>query len=307
MDPSPLADVTVIIPAYRAADTIDRALASVAAQTLKPKATVVVDDGSPDNTYDRARGWQDRLPGTRLTVLRQVNSGPGAARNRALAEARTAWVAFLDADDEWLPGKLERSMAFANTGQYQLIAHDSVEVDGSQERRIECARRFEASAAPFVELYRRGFIDTATVVASTEAVREAGGFDVALPNAQDFDLWLAILSRPGARFVVFGDVLSRYHRTPGSVMSHIDRRRNCCLMIARRHVGALAHHPGSPFLSLVFRTVAVHREAIVAYRLKSDLRGILRTLFALAGTLPSICLWYLVRRPASAEQPHVAD
>jgi len=275
------ADVTVIVPAFRAASTIDRALASVAAQTLKPRAVVVVDDGSPDDTFERAQAWQGRVNGVALTTLKQPNSGPGAARNRALLEARTEWVAFLDADDEWLPTKLERSMAHAEAGRYVLVAHDSVEVEGGTERRLDCARRFQAARSPFVGLYRRGFIDTATVVARLDAVRSAGGFDTSLPNAQDFDLWLAMLSPPEARFFVFDEVLSRYHRTPGSIMSHIDRRLDCCMIIARRYAPSLAAHAGSPLASLMFRTLAIHREAVEAHYAKGDWIAVMRTMLAL--------------------------
>lgn len=299
-------DVTVIIPAFRAAATIDRAMASVASQTLRPRAVVVVDDGSPDNTFDRALAWQGRIDGTTITVLQQPNSGPGSARNRALAEAQTEWVAFLDADDEWLPDKLERSMAHADTGQYVLIAHDSVEVQNGEERRLDCARRFRDSPIPFVGLYRRGYIDTATVVARLEAVRTAGGFDTSLPNAQDFDLWLAMLSSPKSRFIVFDDVLSRYHRMPGSVMTHIDRRRSCCMVIARRYALHLAAHPGSPLASLWFRTLAVHHEAIRAHYANGNLAGAFRSVLALAPNLVASSVGYLAGRLRGASSRSIS-
>jgi glycosyltransferase involved in cell wall biosynthesis len=298
------ADVTVIVPAWRAAKTIDRALDSIAAQTLKPRAVVVVDDGSPDDTFSKARAWRDRFNGIRLVVLRQDNAGPGAARNRALAEARTEFVAFLDADDEWLPEKLARSMACMKSGDYVLVAHDSVEVDGDRVMPIDCARRFRAAGAtPYVGLYRRGFIDTATVLARTDVVRAAGGFDATLPNGQDFALWLAMLADPGARFLVFDEALSRYHRTPGSVMSHIDRRRRCCMAIARRHVFDLRRHPGLPLASLWFRTVAVHKEAFDAHRARNDMIAAMRTLLALPANLIAASAAYLFGRPP-ALRPH---
>jgi glycosyltransferase involved in cell wall biosynthesis len=276
--PSVNADVTVIVPAYRAAATIGRALASVAAQTLPPRAAVVVDDGSPDDTFGKAEAMRPRMAAVDLKVIRQVNEGPGAARNRALAEATTEYVAFLDADDEWLPEKIERSMAKIESGGYVLVAHDSLEVRDGRETRLDCAARFRAHAdAPFVGLYRRGFIDTSTVVARRNAVMAAGGFDTTLANGQDFALWLAMLARPDARFLVFDEVLSRYHITSGSIMSHVERRRRCCMTIARRYVPALRDHPGSPLASLWFRTLAVHREAAAAHARRGAWLHALRT------------------------------
>lgn len=273
------ADVTVIVPAYRAAATIGRALASVAAQSLPPRAAVVVDDGSPDDTFACAEAMRPRMGGIALKVIRQSNAGAGAARNRALVEAATEYVAFLDADDEWLPEKLARSMARMTECDYVLVAHDSVEVRDGRETRLDCAARFRAyAAAPFVGLYRRGFIDTSTVIARRAAVMEAGGFDTTLANGQDFALWLAMLARPAARFLVFDEVLSRYHITSGSIMSHVERRRRCCMQIARRYAPALRAHPGSPLASLWFRTLAVHREAMTAHLARHETAAALRAL-----------------------------
>mgnify|MGYP002632345418 CR=1 FL=1 len=253
------ADVTVIIPAYRAENTIDRALQSVVAQTCRPRACVVVDDGSPDATLAAASSWQGRMEDIALTVIHQDNAGAGAARNRALREAQTAYVAFLDADDEWLPEKLARCMARLTDTATVLVAHDSFSVEDGIETRLDCARRFRASAAaPFVGLYRRGYIDTATVVVRREAVLAAGGFDTGLPNAQDFDLWLAMLKDPAVKYEVFDDALSRYHITAGSIMSHVEHRRRCCIDIALRYAPDLRCHPGSALASLWFRILAIH-------------------------------------------------
>ena len=277
------ADVSVIIPAYRAQSCIGRALDSVARQTLKPRAAIVVDDGSPDGTYDTARGHAGRMGEVELVVIRQDNAGAGAARNRALAEAGTRYVAFLDADDEWLPEKLARSMAYLAAGDYVLVAHDSVMVRDGIETRIPCAARFRAAAAaPFVGLYRRGFIDTSTVVARRDAVLAGGGFDTSLANAQDFELWLAMLKDPGTRFEVFDEPLSRYHVTAGSIMSHVERRRRCCVEIARRYAFDLKRHRGSPLMSLWFRILAVHYEAVAAHRARGDRAGV----FCAAARLP---------------------
>ena len=104
--PAPTPTLSVIIPLYQAEATIDRAIDSVLAQTLRPLEIIVVDDGSTDAGPDRVRARAD----PRIVLIAQANAGCGAARNAGLAAARGDFVAFLDADDEWLPRFLERAV-----------------------------------------------------------------------------------------------------------------------------------------------------------------------------------------------------
>jgi len=251
------ADVSVIIPAYRARLSIGRALASVIAQTLKPQAVIVVDDGSDDGTFDAAESMRAQMTDIAFTVVAQKNLGAGAARNRGLTEATTTYVAFLDADDEWLPQKIARSVtALDNTGQV-LVAHDyhRVEANGT-EHTVKCAQRFKQAQDPFSHFFRLGFIATSTVVVQRDAVLAAGGFDETLETAQDFDLWLKILAG-GAHFSVFDEALTRYHVTDGSISSFTARRLACSQRIACRHAPSLP--------DLWYRLLAVHYEAFAAF------------------------------------------
>ncbi|MSO54317.1 MAG: glycosyltransferase family 2 protein [Rhodospirillales bacterium] len=301
------ADVSVILPAFRAEATIRRALASVAAQTLRPKEVVVIDDGSSDRTADEARAMAGALGSITLRVFRQDHAGPGAARNRALREATGTFVAFLDADDEWLPAKIARSIAFL-TEDLVLVAHDGIIVsaDGAQSLNA-CAQRFVEHRDPFVTLYRKGFIDTCSVVARRDTVIAVGGFDESLPNAQDFDLWLKMLAQPGNRFLVFAEALVRYHLTPGSVMSHVDRRLACCLTIAGRYIPALKARPGAVLASVIFRGLAIHHEAAVAHWGRGRLFNALRVLLSAPLHLLGLTLDTLLpNRDVPARKPILA-
>ena len=273
------ADVAVIMPAYKAEATIARALGSVAAQTVKPREVVVVDDGSPDGTSAAVEAMMGAMNGIDLKLFRQDNAGAGAARNRALKEATATWVAFLDADDEWLPAKIERSMAVLEAGNYTLVAHDYEENRDGVKTHAECARRFMAAGDdPLGELYRRGYIDTCSVVTEREAVLAVGGFDATLPVGQDFDLILKVLERDGATFTVFPDPLVRYYITPGSITSNTDRRLACQMRILLRHAPALKR---GRLRSVLFRTLAVHKEALDAHRMHGRWGGVVRTLIKL--------------------------
>jgi glycosyltransferase involved in cell wall biosynthesis len=102
-----MADVSVIIPLHNKGRYIGRALDSVFAQMYGDFEVVVVDDGSSDDGPDIVRQYTDQ----RLRLIRQENAGPGAARNRGMGETTGHYVAFLDADDEWLPDFLKVTVA----------------------------------------------------------------------------------------------------------------------------------------------------------------------------------------------------
>ncbi len=252
------ADVSVIIPAYRASASIARALASVAGQTCKPREVIVVDDGSDDGTIEAVEAMAGQMNGIALIVVKQDNRGAGAARNRALAQATSTYVAFLDADDEWLGEKIARSMAMLEGSGHVLVGHDYIRVAASgAEQLIECARLFQQTDDPLAGLFRRGFIATSSVVVRRDAVAAAGGFDESLATAQDFDLWLKILAMDGASFTIFPEALTRYHVTSGSITSFTARRTACSLIIAHRHAPTV--------IDLCFRILVIHYEALRAY------------------------------------------
>lgn len=122
--------ISVIIPAYNSANSISNAIASCMRQTLMPHEIIVVNDGSTDNTTDIVASFSN------ITLLSlTVNSGPSKARNMGWNVASGAIVAFLDADDEWKPNKLEEiSKVFANNPEIQLLGH-AYDIKGRQGRK----------------------------------------------------------------------------------------------------------------------------------------------------------------------------
>lgn len=258
-------DVSVVIPAYRAEATIAATLRSVFAQTLKPREIVIVDDGSDDGTLAAIESVLDESPGIALHVLQQENRGAGAARNAAIAHARATYIAFIDADDVWLPAKLERSMHHIETTGVTLSAHDYFDVTPAGEVHVDCVRRFNEPPDPYTSLYIKGYIPSCSVVAERDAINRIGGFDDSLRNAQDFELWLRLLRQPGARFEVFGEPLLKYHHSPGGIMSFTERRLTCCTRIAVMHYDAIRARARRPLGVLLHRLAAIHVEAFRSY------------------------------------------
>ena len=117
--------VSVVIPCYRSATTIRRALLSVINQTLRPLEVILVDDGSGDGTLDVLRDLCDEFGANWIQVLEfGVNQGAAAARNAGWDMARGDYVAFLDSDDAWLPEKIEYQWNFMLTHvHYSLTGH----------------------------------------------------------------------------------------------------------------------------------------------------------------------------------------
>ena len=177
-----------------------------------------------------------------------------------------------------------------------LVAHDGWIVSDGKETLNACARRFRQGADPFVQLYRKGYIDTCSVVARRDAVEDAGGFDENLPNAQDFDLWLAMVREPGTPFTVFDEALVRYHAGDGGIMGHTERRLTCCLKIARRYAPDLRRRPGSALVSLGYRVLALHVEAIAAYKKRGRFWALARTVLFLPINLIRAGAWAMVAR-----------
>ena len=99
--------ISVIMPAYNALPYIDQAIRSVLDQDYPNIELIVVDDGSRDGTPELAEQFGDRVK-----VLRQKNAGPAAARNKGIAASRGDFIAFLDADDVWLPGKASMQVQY---------------------------------------------------------------------------------------------------------------------------------------------------------------------------------------------------
>jgi teichuronic acid biosynthesis glycosyltransferase TuaG len=278
------ADVSVVMPAYNNADTVARALASIAAQTVPPREAQAV------------RAMAGRMGPVTLRLFRQQNSGAGAARNRAIAEARGEWLAFLDADDEWLPAKIERSLAETVAAGLVMSSHNLIGVGPQGEAPIDSRARYLANPGdPYRTLFLRGFISSSTVLVRRDAVVGVGGFDATLRSAQDYELWLAVLAGAGGRFVTFADPLLRYTLAESGITSLLDRKFACSLAILRRHMGVLKRLPGPVLGPLVLRTLIIHWEAMSGHRA----RGNLLKALAYAARFPFTLAGLLARLPAA--------
>lgn len=266
-------DISVIVPAYQAEKTIARALDSVLGQTALPAEIIVIDDGSQDGTLDVVKGYVVKQTACDIRLFEQENLGAGAARNRGLTASAQPLVAFLDADDEWLPDKLSRSLAEMASADADLVSHDYLRVEDEGSAYISCAQNFSRRPDPFVDYFLRGYIATSTVVARRSLLADVGGFDPSLRAGQDYELWLAVIARTGVRHHVFAEAHTRYHVTANSITSHVERRRRAAMRILRRHLAALKGRSRYPWLVGVARVAIICLQAAQAHRGAGNMSG----------------------------------
>lgn len=207
---------TVVIPAYNAADDIKKTLDSVARQTFTLFDIVVIDDGSTDGTGQVVSEWASGYSDIRVTVYRQPNLGPAAARNRGIEVASSPYIAFLDSDDRWSNRKLEQVHAvLSNSKEIDVLAHDVKVIHKDGTSTYEEA----GPHGDYRDLLLQGnCLYTSGTIVRTESLRKAGGFreDPRLTSVEDYDLWLR-LAYSGAEFRFVNEALTEYDVRKGGI------------------------------------------------------------------------------------------
>lgn len=244
--------VSVVIPAFNSEAFIGDALASIAAQTLTDVEVLVVDDGSTDGTIREAERWAGKLD---LTVVRQANAGPSAARNNGIRRARAARCALLDADDLMLPDLLAAQVAALDANPSVGLVVTDVETFDDRGTLLPARWRFEADDDPLERLVMENYVTTSAVMAPTACFIDAGLFPEDRRVAEDYELWLRMAVR--WRVALIDRPLVRYRYTSGSLSADRLFSAECALDVIqtfwRQHTEYRAAHP-----QLAHRSLARH-------------------------------------------------
>jgi len=181
----------VIIPVYNGDAYVSKAIESVLKQQPLPRAIIVVDDCSTDQTRSVVEEFGDKIK----FIRHRKNRGLPAARNTGIQGGDSELIAFLDADDAWAEGKTEKQIkAFRDNPEIGLCYTDVVECD-SRLNPIRPKRGFRRREGEYVfsELFLEAFpIPPSTAMVRREAFDVCGLFDESMLKAQDYECWLRI-------------------------------------------------------------------------------------------------------------------
>ena len=259
MPAAPAPAVTVVIPAYNRAVSIRAAIESVLRQTWTDFELVVVDDGSTDGTLAAAAAVTD--PRLRL-IESPRNQGAAGARNLGVAEARGAWVAFQDSDDEWLPTKLEKQMARltapgaafvgAYCGLLTLGGLDDRAGERLRLRYVPDPAIVPAEGDILAPLLFANMISTQTLVVRRDVILELGRFDADTTPIEDWDFVIRLSRRGPIAFVDEPLVHQRF--SPNSITRDTARRLTSRIRLVEKNLDAFAAHPA--LLARQYRIIA---------------------------------------------------
>jgi glycosyltransferase involved in cell wall biosynthesis len=213
------------MPVYNGARFVATAISSALGQTRKPDEIVIVNDGSKDDTIAVIESGF----GGAVTLVSQKNAGPAAARNHGVRLSRGHWLAFLDADDEWHPAKLERQLRFASDPAVGVISCGKVyegfdRPAGAPTQLLGANAQASVSPVRFDDLWPRNRIGMSCALCRREAYLRAGGFDEdpALIGVEDYNFWLKIAAG-GWGIVHVNEYLCRYAPGPQSLTAQVER------------------------------------------------------------------------------------
>jgi glycosyltransferase involved in cell wall biosynthesis len=225
--------VTILIAARNASATIERAVSSCLKEEEQGARLVLIDDHSTDDTVQKARA----VAGSRLRIVRTRDPGGIAmARQAGLDAVETEFAAWLDADDEWVPGRMARLGAMLGAG-YD-VAVEAIDLfdgpSGAPLRRLTAPAFLRVPGGP-VRLFERNFLPGDTQVAfRVSEFREAGGYDPGICGPESFDLLLRAIRR-GATFAFGDEVGYRMHAYPGSLSRDVARQSKAIAAALGKH------------------------------------------------------------------------
>jgi teichuronic acid biosynthesis glycosyltransferase TuaG len=206
--------ISIITPSYKSKRFISQTIDSVLAQIYQNWEMIIVDDVSPDNSNEIIKEYCKKDSRIKLIKL-EKNSGPAVARNRAIEEANGRYIAFLDADDLWMPEKLEKQLAFMTQNNYELTYtnYETMNEEGENlNNTVVSPKRLN-----YQELLKSNKIGCLSAIYDTKRIGKV--YMSLMKKRQDYGLWLKILKKVDYAYNV-NEVLGTYRIMSHSVSSN---------------------------------------------------------------------------------------
>ena len=203
--------VSIVMPSYNTARFIKNSIDSVLAQTYKNWELLIVDDCSTDNTNEIVAQFND----SRITYVKnEKNSGAAISRNRALAQAKGKWIAFLDSDDLWAPEKLEKQLKFMaeNGCAFSYTRYEEIDEDSNPTGTLVGGPRRITKTGMFNYCWP----GCLTVMYNREIVGDIQIADIRKNN--DYAIWLKACRK--ADCYLLPKMLASYRKRGGSISNH---------------------------------------------------------------------------------------
>lgn len=270
--------ISIVIPTYNCSQHISSAIDSVLAQTYRNIEVIVVDDGSIDDTKSILKRY-----GSKIKYVFQSNSGPSAARNKGIKLSSGEFIAFLDADDVWVPNKLElqtqlmeqyRDIGLVGCGYYNIDSRGKI-VSGPF-----IPKSFKNNSELVREIMVRPVLNTPSVLVKKLCFEKVGLFDENLKGAEDWKMWIQIAKNFPIGFIEQPLLMIRMHGS--NISDDVELMKSCALRVVRsdlyrgEHLLSMKAHSrvytmaGIGYLEIGNRHLALANllKAMVSYPLK---------------------------------------
>jgi len=273
---------SVVIPTYNSEDFITKTLETVFSQTYDNYEVIVSDDGSSDNTVEVVKAVFDKYGHRENKILINSHGGPGVARNKGIEIASGQWIAFLDSDDQWYQEKLQKVAENINQHkEYNVICHSLLYKDKKKIKHFYFYKNFNSKIPAFLSLYRRNALTPSSVIIKKTILVEAGLFNVELPSAQDYELWLRLSLLIETRINYIKDILGISISRESNISANIEERFRCMKKIGEMYSTKLYEVCTFPFVEERRFKGEIYTTLGTSFIKKGKLKGLYYILFGI--------------------------
>jgi len=221
--------ISVVIPAYNNEETIARTIASVLNQTFADFELIIINDGSQDATLDIINQFED----ARIKVFSYPNQGTSASRNSGISHSTGEYVSFLDADDIWLPEKLEMQLKVLQENLEAKVAYSWIDYIDENDDFIVSGSHQSFSGEIYEQLLMKNFLENGSnPLIEKQALLKVGEFDKSVFGSEDWDMWLRLAYK--FKFVAVPKVQILYRIRENSGSCNVTRQEKVCLEVLQR-------------------------------------------------------------------------